>query len=113
MEIKRWAQDWDDASYVASPHVERLWRQHIIDINNYKQDCILLCGRLVGHSPDCGDDLETQKNKRQNILQALKAKVDDDNVDRQVWADFFLLDASAAPARMTLDDDKHGPAYEV
>lgn len=50
--IKEKKKDWNAVLLSPSIDVEGMWHQHILDVNNYIHDCMLLCGHVLGHNPD-------------------------------------------------------------
>eukprot|EP00956_Cyclotella_meneghiniana_P017513 scaffold28630_cov49-Cyclotella_meneghiniana.AAC.2 len=61
-----------------------MWHQHILDIENYYHDMILLCGHVIGHNPDGALDIEGKRARDEKTRQSLIEHFDGD-VDGDIW----------------------------
>jgi len=53
MELKRQRNDWN-ATVLVPPteDVDRMWHEHILDVQHYVKACDDYCGNLIGYDPD-------------------------------------------------------------
>ncbi|CAB9527970.1 expressed unknown protein [Seminavis robusta] len=82
-------QDWRGAKLCPPKLVQRIWSIHRQDVVSYCQDCMLLCGVVVGNNPDDNERSSTtqqsQRKQRQDFtLQTLKEKYGSD-YDEHIW----------------------------
>jgi hypothetical protein len=109
-------EDWGAAPLLSpSASVDQMWHQHILDVVNYAHDCVLLCGRVVGHNPeDAFDDDEARKFARRCATkEALIEVYGESGVDQSEtgeWKEVFhkyasmpraAVDTSSAAAAST------------
>jgi len=111
MELKSVMQDWTQTKLAAPIPVQEMWQQHVLDNLRYNEDCLLLCGRVVGHDPDVSAHSErsVMAGKVRTTLIAFQARYGDD-CDRDVWdfgplaqLDFPDLNKAAIDAESTYD----------
>uniref|UniRef100_A0A7S2YJ45 Uncharacterized protein n=1 Tax=Entomoneis paludosa TaxID=265537 RepID=A0A7S2YJ45_9STRA len=68
-------KDWRATKLSPCPHVELMWKEHICDMANYYQDCLLLCqGNMVHYNPDEGEDAAAQAKRAQKTRTSLQRK---------------------------------------
>lgn len=85
LELKRILEDWDAEILAPSQPVGQMWHMHILDVNSYCLDCLLLCGRVVGNDPDGTLDEWTHQKKIAQTKQLLKARFEN-RVDKEIWS---------------------------
>ena len=53
MELKRQHADWNATVLVPPTNdVDRMWHEHILDVQHYVKACNDYCGNLIGYNPD-------------------------------------------------------------
>jgi hypothetical protein len=96
--IKEKKKDWNAVLLLPSVDVNEMWHQHILDVNNYIHDCMLLCGHVLGHNPDTkiSDEKEVTSKKNDSrytrTKMALEEYFDDQEIDKTkdgVWKEVF------------------------
>eukprot|EP00529_Nitzschia_sp_RCC80_P031858 CAMPEP_0113480380 /NCGR_PEP_ID=MMETSP0014_2-20120614/21845_1 /TAXON_ID=2857 /ORGANISM="Nitzschia sp." /LENGTH=354 /DNA_ID=CAMNT_0000373807 /DNA_START=14 /DNA_END=1078 /DNA_ORIENTATION=- /assembly_acc=CAM_ASM_000159 len=85
LHLKRHFEDWDATLLSPSDQVDKMWHAHILDINNYLHDCILLCGHVVGHNPDGMIDETAKASRIKTTRDALIDQFGPENFDETVW----------------------------
>ncbi|GKZ00202.1 hypothetical protein MPSEU_000973200 [Mayamaea pseudoterrestris] len=84
LELKKVLEDWDAQIVAPSLAVEQMWKMHMMDPVSYIHDCLLLCGRVVGHDPDGELDEWAQEKRVMATKQLLKARYES-HIDQDVW----------------------------
>ena len=74
LELKKEFQDWDATILSPSGFVDKMWHQHILDVNNYSHDMMLLCGHVVGHNPDGALDTAAKTARTKTTRKALRQR---------------------------------------
>ena len=70
--LKILASDFEDDRYAAPPAVQQMWQQHILDTLVYAEHCKALCGRLLHHNPDAGEDMQQHARRCHRALAAYR-----------------------------------------
>ena len=96
LQLKSATKDWDCQQLEPSREINRLWQQHILDPVNYIYDCILLCGHILGHSPDEDEDINERYQRRQYTKRILESVYDE--IDGEVWRE-VIISSSMVPER--------------
>lgn len=91
LQLKTMTQDWDGTQLEPSKEINRLWQQHILDVVNYVYDCILLCGRVLGHLPDADEYYVERRQRRQNTKEALESAFAAHDVDDEIWREVVMM----------------------
>ena len=89
LEALRFAQDFHSIRLMAPPPVERLWQQHVLDVQQYQQDCIFLVGKLVFYHPDnhIHEENNFKRNERINKTQGfLRLRYAEKEFDEEIWS---------------------------
>lgn len=89
LRLKQHCQDWDATMLAPSVEVEKTWRQHILDVNNYVHDCMLLCGHVIGYNPEGDDNIETRREATRRALLQLFPHQSVDQSPSGVWKEIF------------------------
>lgn len=101
--IKEKKKDWNAVLLLPSVDVNEMWHQHILDVNNYIHDCMLLCGHVLGHNPDTklSDEKDSSNKKNDSryarTKMALEEYFDDHELDKTkdgVWKEIFHREPS-------------------
>eukprot|EP00956_Cyclotella_meneghiniana_P011012 scaffold15423_cov46-Cyclotella_meneghiniana.AAC.2 len=82
--LKKYYEDWDATQLSPSHLVDQMWHQHILDVENYYHDMILLCGHVIGHNPDGASDIEKKRARDEKTRKGLIEHFDGD-VDGEIW----------------------------
>lgn len=70
--LKKELADWDSKLLSPCHLVDQMWHQHILNVFNYHNDMVLLCGRLVvGHEPDGAFDFADKLRRDQFTMKCL------------------------------------------
>ena len=85
LHLKKHFEDWDATILSPSEQIDKMWHAHILDVNNYVHDCILLCGHVVGHNPDGMVDGEAKAARVKFTKEALIERFGPGNFDETVW----------------------------
>ena len=85
LELKKEFQDWDATILSPSGFVDKMWHQHILDVNNYSHDMMLLCGHVVGHNPDGALDTAAKTARTKTTRKALRQRFA--SYDVEMWLD--------------------------
>ena len=86
--LKKEYNDWDATLLSPSVLVDRMWHEHILDVQNYCHDMMLLCGRLVGHNPDGMCEEDERSKRRENTKERLETHFKNE-YDPMVWKEIF------------------------
>jgi hypothetical protein len=90
--IKKIYQDYDDEALSPSPSVDLMWQQHILDVVNYVNDCVLLCGgRVVGRNPDGAHEGQEARDERRRATTGalLEHYWDEIGLEYEEWKELF------------------------
>src|SRR6185312_10759679 len=68
MKLKAAEKDWHATKLSPSPIVDRVWHAHILDTQNYADDCMQAFSRVVHHDPDGEEDPEARRRRYSNTL---------------------------------------------
>jgi hypothetical protein len=82
--LKKEKQDWDATLLSPCSKVDLVWNEHILDVNNYCHDCMLLCGHVVGHYPDGALDAEAKATRDEVTRKALLERFGTE-YDAELW----------------------------
>lgn len=82
--LKKHCEDWDATQLSPSHLVDQMWHQHILDVENYYHDMMLLCGHVIGHNPDGALDNEGKRARDETTRKSLIEHFDG-NVDGEIW----------------------------
>ena len=85
LHLKKHFEDWDATTLSPSDQIDKMWHAHILDVNNYVHDCILLCGHVVGHNPDGMVDGTAKASRIKFTHEALVEQFGPENFDQTVW----------------------------
>ena len=80
--------DWDATLLSPSTLIDQMWHEHILDVQNYCHDMMLLCGRLVGHNPNGMYEEDEKSTRRKNTKEKLK-KHFKNKYDPMVWKEIL------------------------
>lgn len=87
--LKKIKEDWNAEILSPSAKVDLMWHQHILDVVNYSHDCMLLCGRVIGHNPDGGlnDSARAERCRvtRAALTEHFGEKAGGDNITLTFW----------------------------
>ena len=100
--LKKEHEDWGATELSPSFWVDRMWHQHILDVNYY-HDTMLLCGRVVGHNPDGA--LSGKAERDEATREALEKRYP--NYDKEIWGIETSTDTSSE-AGMRGDESNEG-----
>jgi hypothetical protein len=89
--LKKRYRDYNATLLSPSLSVDLMWHQHILDVVNYVNDCVLLCdGRVVGHNPDGahegGQDREGRRSATQSALLEYQDQL---GLEYEEWKELF------------------------
>jgi len=95
--IKKENKDWHAKELAPCGEVEKMWKEHVVDMDNYYHDCMLLCGHVLKFSAVL--DLLTKDQLKLRTAATLKAKFQN-KYDEELWTifDHFGFSADGAPA---------------
>mmetsp|Transcript_17586 Transcript_17586/g.47949 ORF Transcript_17586/g.47949 Transcript_17586/m.47949 type:complete len:210 (-) Transcript_17586:288-917(-) len=82
--LKAEKQDWYAKDLTPCAEVEKMWKEHIVDMGNYWHDCQLLCGHVVCYNPDESVDENAKASHLKSTQMALKAKFGA-RFDAELW----------------------------
>jgi hypothetical protein len=68
-----------------SPHVHKMWQQHIFDTKQYAQDCQLLLGKFLHYNLYKQTVDEDLVEKYRTTIEFIKDKTSQDELDNLVW----------------------------
>lgn len=80
----------ENDTFAPSTLIHCMWIQHIQDVANYAQDCILLFGQVIDHQPDRFSDKEATKVDRAATKSALAKHFPKANKSA-VWSDLLAM----------------------
>jgi len=64
-------QDVDGQVFIPIGPVKLMWNEHFLDVDNYVNDCILLCGHVVKHNDLDEEDLNSDPHHLEAAFQRL------------------------------------------
>lgn len=82
MGLKIRLEDWDATKLAAPPLIERVWQQHILDVNHYAEAC---GEHRIHHNPDDGFTAEAFSRRMQSTQLALEGPMFGP-VDSEIWS---------------------------
>jgi len=86
---KKTLADWDAKLLSPCGLVDRMWHQHILDVFNYHNDMVLLCGQLVGHNPDGALDFADKLRRDHFTRECLRRHFG--SYDANIWDNHGLV----------------------
>lgn len=89
--IKKDHQDWTAELLSPSLAVDQMWHQHILAVNDYLHDCMLLCGHVIGHDPDGMH--HGREERREATREALLESFAESEIDIEIWKEVFADDS--------------------
>ena len=89
--LKKAWRDWDAKIFSHSYFVDKMWRQHILDISNYYHDMVMLCGHIVLRNPDGALDWEAENARDRKTRIELLKNFGSKNLDSRVWGFPFAV----------------------
>jgi len=90
MELKRQHEDWNATVLSPPVLVDKMWHEHILDVQHYVQACHNYCGNnlIVGHNPDGALDPAAQAFRIQTTKISVRARFDKQVIDSKIWSVF-------------------------
>ena len=83
--LKIAAGDFDATRLSPPARVDEAWHLHVLETKHYSADCVAMCGRVVHHDPDGGDDASARATRIEATKKALR-RVYGDRYDKTIWA---------------------------
>jgi len=90
MEIKRQRKDWNATVLSPPVLVDKMWHEHILDVQHYVQACWDYCGNnlIIGHNPDGALDPAARATRIQTTKISVQARFDKQVIDSAIWSMF-------------------------
>ena len=84
MELKKNLKDFDAQVLSPPAAIDKVWHLHVLDTRAYAADCQSLCGRMIHHDIDGGQDAAARDKRIASTKMALGARFGD-SFDAEMW----------------------------
>ena len=84
MELKKNLEDFDAQVLSPPAAIDKVWHLHVLDTRAYAADCQSLCGRMIHHDIDGGQDAAARDKRIASTKMALRARFGD-SFDAKMW----------------------------
>ena len=97
MELTRQHQDWDGALLTPPLEVDKMWFEHILDVEQYVPACQAYFGRLIGRNPDGAPDSADRATSIQTTKISVQSRFAKEDVDSKIWSFGAPVENSVIP----------------
>ena len=88
MELKRQHADWNATVLSPPVLVDKMWHEHILDVQHYVKACRDYSANIIGHNPDGALDPAAQATRIHTTKIFVQAFFDKQVIDSEIWSVF-------------------------
>jgi len=100
MELKRQHQDWDASLLTPPLEVDKMWFEHILDVEQYVPACQAYFGRLVGRNPDGAPDSADRATSIQTTKISVQSRFAKEDIDSKIWSFGAPVESNVIPKKV-------------